>query len=155
MMEEVLSESKGEPPQRGVLVRLEEPYGRAGYVKFEHWLQSAIDNHARATVQANLPQGKMLKSCHELPPLTQHFAHGRVSFEVGVVAMPERRWLAIGMTAAESIAIFATRSRSYAARRGLQARGQAAPLHILHGERLRPRLRSNGRRRQGHGPSLG
>jgi hypothetical protein len=62
------------------------------------------------------------------------------------------------MTAAESIAIFATprrRAGPCAAQRDLQDRGQAAPLHILHGERLRPRLRSIGRRRQGHGPSLG
>jgi hypothetical protein len=152
----------GEPPGRAAAARgprsLEEPYGRAGYVKVEHRLQSAIDNHARATVQANLPQGKILKFCHEMIPLTQHFAHSHLSFQVGVVAMSERRWLAIGMTAAESIAIFATprrRAGPCAAQRDLQARGQAAPLHILHGERLRPRLRSIGRRRQGHGPSLG
>jgi hypothetical protein len=45
------------------------------------------------------------------------------SSQVGVVPMSERGWLAIGI---------ATRSRSYAAQRGLQARGQAAPIPTPH-----------------------
>jgi site-specific DNA-cytosine methylase len=112
-----------EPPQRGVQV------GLAGYV----WASRIRQIRAQVTVgnrqpcardgPGELATGEDVEVLSRVP-LTQHFAHGHLSFQ----------------TAAESIAIFAMprrRAGPYAAQRELQARGQAAPLHFIHGERLR------------------